>query len=358
MNNMRKLRGIDSGGYMLFRKLLYLSALFLFFVSVVHAAPVGSSSSNSTLLRWKFQQGETFSITTQVNLNATASLPQSMLQEMGGIVTGSDDTTEAQTTGVFDFDWDVNIAEVNGDGSALINLVMTKAHVNINAQMGQEQFSYETDLLDPPAQNGMAVQPISQEDKTATFIVAPNGAILSVNGDKVSDSLDQLAQELQAQQVEISRDQLQQLSDMFFNFFVRYPEKAIAQGDIWGNKVNLSSLLPQGPQGEVTVNQFNLQFAQDWKLAGINGAIADIKEMSNAMPQFSIDFESSEAAVSAQFSGSEKGTVLVNRENGRFQSIDRDLTISGSVTAQEKKEGGQQWDIPFTVGLHTKLNVH
>lgn len=348
---------------MLFRKLFYLSALCMFFITAVQAAPIGSSSSSSTLLRWNFQQGETFSIATQVNLDATAALPQALLDEMGGLAPAGNGaatkgTQDAQTTGVFDFDWNVTVTEVNKDGSAVINLLMTKAHVTFNAQLGQDQFSYETDLLNPPVPTGAPPQQVSEEDKTSTFVVAPNGAILSINGDKVSDSLDQFASELQAQQIDISRAQLESLADIFFNFFVRYPDKAISEGDAWGNKVNLSALLTPGQQGGVTVNQFALELAQDWKLAGINGSIADIKEMSNAMPQFSIDFESEEASVSAQFTGSESGTVLVNRESGRFQSIDRDLTITGSVTAQEKKEGGQQWDIPFTVDLRSKLNVH
>lgn len=338
------------------KKSLFALAAFVFLVLNVHAA-------EAEKLEWKFTQGQEFTITNQINLNITTSVPIKLLTDMGVPSQSAtdegaaDETQNAVATGAFDFDWDVSVKEVRPDQSAVLDLLLSKAFLKINAHMGDDQFNYESDLLNP-APNGTAQGTVPEADRRIELVVAPNGAIIAANGENISQTLDGLVSQLQQQQINISKEQLESLAKMFLNFHIRYPEQALTVGDKWNENVDLSSIIPLGEQeGDINVSKFDFQIAQDWKLAGKNGSILDIKEMSDAMPQFALAFETKDADIAVDASGKEKGTLLVNALNGMLQSIERELELRGTFTLQDKKNNNESWEIPFHFSLQSKLNV-
>lgn len=345
------------------RNFLCAFVALTFFVMSAHAIFGGSTTSDAKTLQMKFVEGQNFTISNEIDFNANADLPSQMLTELGLMPLAADGTKASETQsseaeGVFHFDWNVTVKEVREDGSALLEIVLSKADIKINASMGSDEFNYEADLLaGQNAQDGSKVPQLPQESRTMVLVVAPSGAILSANGEDIAGNIDSFFAQLRKDQVNLTKDQLDTVSKMFMNFYVRYPEKAIKEGDTWNHQVDLSSLVPVGKQGELTVNKFSLQFAQDWKVADQDESSFDIEESSDAMPQFSVQFESKEASVAIDAAGTEEGTVLVNALTGMFQTIERKFELEGKFIAEAKSADQQRWEVPFTFNLNSKLNV-
>lgn len=348
---------------MFIRNFLCAFVALTLFVTSAHAIFGGSTTTEAQTLKMKFVEGQKFTISNEIDFNANADLPSQMLTEMGLMPLAADgskasDTQSTEAKGVFHFDWDVAVKEVRNDGSALLMIVLSKADIKFDAHMGDDQFNYEADLLNgPSSKDGMPAPQIPQESRTMTLVVAPNGAILSANGEEIAGNIDSFFAQLQKDEVNLTKEQLETISKMFVNFYVRYPERAIKEGDTWNNKVDLSSLVPQGKQGELTVNQFKLLLAQTWKVADQDDSSFNLEESSDAMPKFAIQFESKEASVAIDAEGTEKGSVLVNSLTGMFQTIERSFELEGNFIAQDKTDEAQKWSVPFTFNLNSKLNV-
>lgn len=323
---------------------------------------MASAFADTTTLQMKFKQGQTFTLENQINVNAKADLPSQMLTEMGMMPIPADGakvtgTQNAVAIGTFNFDWDVTVKEVRPDGSALLEVILSKAFVKMNGQLGDDKFNYDTDLLTQPTADGQTATQLPEDSRTMTLVVAPNGAIISANDESIPDTLNGILSQLQAQQIDLNKDQVDNIAKMFINFYVRYPDKAVNVGDTWNNQVDLSTLMPQGKQGDLTVNQFKLQFAQDWKVVNLANNILNLSEKSEAMPKLQLQLESKDATVAIDAAGKEKGTFLINSITGMFNSIDRDLEMAGKLIAQDKNDQEQKWEIPFNLTVQSKLSV-
>lgn len=345
------------------RKNLCAFIAIMFWVVGAHAAWGSSNAtSDATTLRMKFEQGQTFTLTNKFDIDAKADVPKQMLTEMGMLPVSADGskatgTEQATANGSFDFAWDVTVKDVKTDGTAVLEVLLTKAYVTFAAELADDTYNFESDLLSPQSDGNSNVPQLPQESRTITLEVAPNGAIIAANGEKIDDTINALITQFEQQQVKITREQLENLSKMFINFYIRYPEKAIAAGDTWTNQVDLSSLVPKGQQGELTVHQFQLLFAQDWKVDEKDNSTVDIRENSQTMPKFAIEFESKDASVTIDAAGKETGTVLINAITGLFNSIERDFEMTGKFIAQDKGEEKQRWEIPFNFTVESNLSI-
>lgn len=340
-------------------KFLCAFVAIMFWVAGAHALFGSTQTSEASTLKMKFEQGQTFTLNNKFNIDGQADVPTQMLTEMGMLPAATDGskaegTSTATAKGTFDFAWNVTVKEVRADGSALLDVLLTKAYVTFDGKLADDSYNFESDLLKGDANSGAQVP---QDGRTVSIEVAPNGAIIAANGEKIADSLNALVTQFEQQQIKITKDQLENLSKMFINFYIRYPDKAISTGDTWTNQVDLSSLVPKGQQGELTVNQFQLLFAQDWKVNNKDNSTVDIKENSQTMPKFAIQFESKDATVSIDAAGQEKGTVNVNAITGLFNTIERDFEMAGKFIAQDKGEEKQRWEIPFNFTVESKLSI-
>jgi hypothetical protein len=339
-------------------KFLCAFVAVMFWVAGAHALFSTTQTSEASTLRMKFEQGQTFTLHNKFDIEGEADVPKQMLTEMGVLPAAADGssiegTSNATASGTFDFTWDVAVKEVRTDGSALLDVLLTKAYVTFDAQLADDSYNFESDLLKGDGQT----PELPQDSRAVSIEVAPNGAILAANGEKIADSLNALVTQFEQQQIKITREQLENLSKMFINFYIRYPDTAVKTGDTWANQVDLSSLVPKGQQGELTVNQFQLLFAQDWKVNSKTDSTVDIKENSQTMPKFAIQFESKDATVTIDAAGQEAGSVQVNALTGLFNTIERDFEMAGKFIAQDKGETKQRWEIPFNFTVESKLSI-
>lgn len=344
------------------RKILCAFVAVMFWMASAHAIFGSTKTSEASTLRMKFETGQTFTLTNEFNIDASADVPKQMLTEMGMLPAPTDGskvsgTEEATATGKFDFAWDVTVKDVKTDGSAVLSVLLTKAYVTFDAELAKDSYSFETDLLSQQANQSTSVPQVPPESRTIIIEVAPNGAIIAANGEKIADSLNALVTQFEQQQIKVTKEQLENLSKLFINFYIRYPDNAVKTGDTWTNQVDLSSLVPKGPQGELTVNQFQLLFAQDWKIDDKDDSQVDISEKSETMPKFAIQFESKDATVSIDAAGKETGTVLINSLTGLFNTIERNFEMEGKFIAQDKGDEQQRWEIPFNFTIESNLSI-